>query len=335
MAVKTTPIARGAAEIKLKSASGSSLPRVVFVVGQTSSGKTDLGLRLAKSFNGEIINADARQVYTDLDIGTGKPRGKRGSYEGNAAFIVKGIPHYLMDFLPPDEAYSAPQWKDAAMKAILGITSRNHVPIIVGGTGLYIASLINNFEFPEVPAKPGLRKEYERKEIDELVALLLALDPKAKNIVDLKNKRRIIRALEVVTFTGKPFSELRIKGDPLVDAIEIGILRPMEEIYQRIDQSIDNMVEEGMIDEVRRLLNRGISVDSPGMTAIGYRDFSDYLEGKSSLEEAVSRFKKKTRNYARRQWTWFKKDTNIKWAKSMEEAETIVRAWLEDKNVIR
>ncbi|GMU25248.1 MAG: tRNA dimethylallyltransferase [Candidatus Uhrbacteria bacterium] len=301
---------------------------MLFVVGPTASGKTDLAITLAKEFDGEIINADARQIYRGLTIGTGKPKGRRGVWEGKKAYIVQGVPHYLMDFLPPEEPFSAPEWRTSALKAIRGITARRHLPIVVGGTGLYLSSLIDHFQFPEVKAQPGLRLEYERKPLDDLVRLLLAVDPDSGNIVDLKNKRRVIRALEVVTFSGKKFSEARRLGEPLVEALQIGIVRSKEELYSRIHVSIEHMLEEGLIEEVRTLIKKGVSVDSPGMTAIGYRDFVRYLRGECSLDEIIENFKQKTRQYARRQWTWFKKDDRIRWVTDDAEAGRIVREWL-------
>ena len=181
------------------------LPRVVCLVGPTSSGKTDLGLRLAKAFNGEIINADSRQIYKGFDIGTGKPRGKRGSFDGQRAFMVEGVPHYMMDFLDPLKTFTVAEWRDKTLVAIRGIIRRKRLPIVVGGTGLYIKSLVDNLLFPHVEPQPAMRKAFEGRPLEELVRLLLGLDSDAAQAVDLKNPRRVIRALEVATLTGKPF----------------------------------------------------------------------------------------------------------------------------------
>ncbi len=271
-----------------------ALPRVVFVVGPTSSGKTALGIRLAKEFGGEIVNADARQIYRDLTIGTGKPPGKRTKWKGHTTYLVGGVPHFLMDFLPPDKTYSAAQWREAALRAVKGMVKRGALPIVVGGTGLYISSLIDNYHFPAVAAQPALRTAYEQKPLDELVRLLLTIDPGAAGVVDLKNKRRVVRALEVVTYTGKKFSELRTQGEPLVDAFQVGIRFEKDELFRRIDRSIDNMVDEGLIDEVRDLLRRGYKASLPSLSAIGYQDVARYLNGEITQDEAIAFIKRRT-----------------------------------------
>lgn len=306
-----------------------ALPRVVFVVGPTSSGKTDLGICLAKKFKGEIINADARQIYRDLSIGTGKPpAGRRGKWKGHTAYIVEGVPHFLMDFLPPDKTYTVAQWREAALRAIKGMVKRGSLPIVVGGTGLYISSLIDNYHFPSVAPQPALRKAYEEKSLDELVRLLLTIDPGASGVVDLKNKRRVIRALEVVTYTGKKFSEQRTHGEPLVEAFQVGIHLPKEELFRRIDRSIENMVDEGLIDEARSLVRRGYKPSLSSMTSIGYQEIARYLKGELTLEDAIALVKKHTHQYTKRQWTWFKRDPRIRWAKDTDEAVEMVGEWL-------
>lgn len=309
----------------------SRLPRAIFVVGPTSSGKTSLGVEIAKRFEGEIINADARQVYRQVHIGTGKPVGESRLYQRRyRAFIHKGVPHYLMDFLPPSETYSAVDWRDAAMKAIKGITKRHHLPIIVGGTGLYVSSIVNNLEFPDVPPQPLLRKAYDLKSLDDLVGLLLRIDPDAHVEVDVKNKRRVIRALELMTFTGQKMSELRKKGPPLVDALQVGIRRSTEELYARADAEVDEMVGRGLVDEVRHLIARGVSESSPAFTALGYREIASHVRGELTLEQAMDRMKKITHAYIRRQQTWFKRDDRIIWVKDIEEGVEKVGEWLEE-----
>ena len=304
------------------------LPKALFVIGATSSGKTELGVHLAKKFDGEIINADARQVYARVNIGTGKPIGARGTYRRHGAFLYKEIPHYLMDFLPPQETYSAPEWRASAMKAIEGISKRKHLPIVVGGTGLYISSIIDHLSFPNIGPQQGLRDAYDKKDLGELVRLLQAIDPDAIPMVDVKNKRRVIRALEISTFSGQRFSELRKKGDPLVDALQIGIDRSLSELADRANQTIEDMVARGLVEEVRMLLKQGISPNAPAMTALGYRDFAKYLDGEITLHQAVEQLKKQTRAYIRRQRTWFKRDKRIVWVKDEKEAEKVVKAWL-------
>ncbi len=323
-AMKRTPVRQSSKKLK-------QLPRVLFVVGATSSGKTDFGVQVAQAFDGEIINADARQIYRQVSIGTGKPRGVSGLYKRrHRAFIHCSIPHYLMDFLPPSETYSAAEWRESAMKAVKGITKRKHLPIVVGGTGLYIAGLIDHLDFPNVPPQPVLRTAYEEKELDDLVRLLLHIDPEGGVEVDLCNKRRVVRALEMMTFTGKKMAELRKKGPPLVDALQIGIDRTREELFARADTAVDEMVSLGLANEVEILLKEGVSDSSPAFTALGYREIAMALRGEVSMEDAVEKIKKLTHAYIRRQWTWFKRDPRIVWVKDAKDGMKRVRSWLKN-----
>jgi tRNA dimethylallyltransferase len=304
------------------------LPRVICLVGPTSSGKTDLGIRLAKAFNGEIINADSRQIYKGFDIGTGKPRGKRGSCDGQRAFMVEGVPHYLMDFLEPQKTFTVAEWRDKALVAIRGIVKRKRLPIIVGGTGLYIRSLVDNLQFPHVEPNPAMREAFEGKPLEELVRLLLGLDSDAAQAVDLKNPRRVIRALEVATLTGKPFTQQKKMGKPLIDAFQVGIKRPREQLFARIDGSIDSMLEEGWVEEIREALKKGIPENAPAMTSIGYRELMKYLKGEKSFEQAVALTRQSVHRYAKRQETWFKRDQRIRWCSTADEAALAVSEWL-------
>lgn len=304
------------------------LPRVVCVVGATASGKTALSIRLAKAFQGEIINADARQSYQHFTIGTGKPPGSRGTFLGCRAYMVQGVPHYLMDFLPPHKQITVAEWKDMALKAIRGITRRQHLPIVVGGTGLYVTALVDNFSFPKVEPKPHLRVAFQNQSLDELAALLIKLDQAAAEAVDLKNPRRVIRALEVCTFTGKPFTALQRKGKPLVCAFQVGIKWPRAELYKRIDREIEYMIEHGWIDEVREIIRLKIPLDASAMTSLGYRELLSYIRGQKTLEEAIANGKKAVRRYAKRQESWFGRDPRIHWAHDEDEAFRMVEEWL-------
>ncbi|MFA5129675.1 MAG: tRNA (adenosine(37)-N6)-dimethylallyltransferase MiaA [Patescibacteria group bacterium] len=305
------------------------LPKVVCIVGATSSGKTTLGIQIAQAFDGEVVNADARQIYRHVSIGTGKPTGASKLYKRRyRAFMYKGIPHYLMDFLPPTEQYSVSEWKASAMKAIKGIVKRKHLPIVVGGTGLYISSIVDNLEIPEVPPQILFRKEFESKTLDELVHFLLHLDPEAAAFIDLKNKRRVIRALEIMTFTGEKISLSRKKGPPLVDVLQIGIDYSMEELTERTSKAIDGMIEQGLFSEVEALMEAQIPDTSPAFTSIGYPGIIKSLRGEISRDEAINNLKKLTRAYVKRQITWFKRDPRIVWVKSRDEGVEVVRKWL-------
>lgn len=304
------------------------LPRVVCLVGPTSSGKTDLGLQIAKAFNGEIINADSRQIYKGFDIGTGKPEGKRGSFDGQRAFMVEGVPHYLMDFLDPLKTFTVAEWRDKALVAIRGIIRRKHLPIVVGGTGLYIKSLVDNLQFPHVEPQPAMRKAFEGRPLEELVRLLLGLDSDAAQAVDLKNPRRVIRALEVATLTGKPFTKQKTMGKPLIEPFQVGVRWPREQLFARIDGSIDKMLEQGWVEEIRSALKKGIPENAPAMTSIGYRELMKYIKGEESFEQAVALTRQSVHRYAKRQETWFKRDQRIRWCKDKDEAALAVSEWL-------
>lgn len=305
-----------------------ALPRVVFVVGGTSSGKTALGIKIAKACNGEVINADSRQIYREVNIGTGKPPGVRRKRGSDTVFMAQGIPHHLMDFLPPEKTYSVAEWRTAALRAIKNITKRGKLPIVVGGTGLYISSLIDNYDFPDVPPQPELRKAYELKSLEDLARVLLAADADAGAVVDLKNKRRVVRALEVISFSGQKMSALRArKARPLVEALQIGRARTQQELYERAEATIDDMMKNGLINEVQMLLEKGVSPNAPGMTSIGYRDMAAALRGDITEAEAVARLKRQTRQYIKRQITWFKRDARIQWVTSEAEGLALVKSW--------
>ncbi len=327
------------------------LPRVIVVLGPTSSGKTALSLRLARKYGGEIINADARQMYRGFSIGTGKPPGRRGKYATHNAYLVKvqhpevlekaeeqhldteklypEIPHYLMDFLEPDELMTVAEWRERAIRAIDGIIKRGHLPIIVGGTGLYTSALIDNFDIPHVPPNPALRSSFEKQPLDKLVSHLLKLDPTAATVVDLKNPRRVIRGIEICTFTGKSIASQRKKHPPIVDAFEVGIKRSREEVRRRIDLAVRRMLEDGWPDEVRTQHDEGVSWTAPAMTSIGYKEISLYLRGEIMLDKAIHLIKLATYHYAKRQETWFKRDPRIHWAKDEDEAVGLVDQWLD------
>lgn len=305
------------------------LPKVLCIVGPTSSGKTMTGIRLAKKYDGEIINADARQVYQEFSIGTGKPiGGKRQCKDERCYYLFEDIPHYLMDFLPPDQPFTVAEWREAALNAVNGITKRNKLPIVVGGTGLYIQSLVDNYQIPEVPPQPSFREAMKGTPLKELVARLIHLDPEAEKVVDLKNPRRVIRALEVITFTGQPFTELRKKQAPIVEPLMLGIKRDRDELKERIYKAVEAYVEAGWIDEIRRMKTLGISWDAPAMTSIGYRELGEYVRGETDLETAIQKTKEATWQYARRQITWFKRDNRIHWVSDQGEAERLVDTWL-------
>jgi tRNA dimethylallyltransferase len=292
-----------------------ALPKLVTIVGPTACGKTGMSIELAKLFGGEIISADSRQVYRHMDIGTAK------------VLDTNGIPHHLIDVIEPNETYTVSQFREAAIKLVPEIMSRGHVPFLVGGTAMYIFSLLDNWIIPEVAPNDSLREELESKSLRELQERLGVLDPDALSIVDMKNKRRVIRALEVTIGSGQTFSSLRKKGDPLFEPLFIGVDLPREELHRRIDARVDAMVKGGLILEIKDLVKK-YSWNNPGMNGIGYRQFKEYTEGTETLDMAVERLKHDTKDYAKRQMTWFKRDERIVWCKSTAEASIHIKKFL-------
>lgn len=296
-------------------------PKIVVIVGPTASGKSALAIKIAKKFNGEIVSADSRQVYRGMDIGTAKPTKKE----------MAATRHNLIDIKNPDENYAVAEYKHDAVKVINKIIKNKKTPILVGGTGLYVKAIIDNLNIPEVAPDQKLRKKLE-KEIEKhglkyVFGKLVKLDPEAAYIVDPNNSRRIIRALEIAIKTKKPFSAQRKTGKPLFDFIEIGIKLPKNTLGERINKRVDEMVKNGLVKEVAALIKK-YGRYQQSFDAIGYREIIDYLDKKIPLEKAIGLIKQKTRNYAKRQMTWFNKDKSIRWIKNEKEAEKLVKKFL-------
>lgn len=305
-----------------KKSQAKSLPRVLVVVGTTASGKTSLGIKLAKKFNGEIVSADSRQIYRGLDIGTAKPTLKE----------QRAISHHLIDIKNPNQSYTVAQYKRDCLKAIRQILNKNKLPIIVGGTGLYVKAVVHNLSIPRVIADPLLRKELgqelQNRGLDFLYNELIKLDPEAVYIVDPRNPRRVIRALEVAMSIKKPFSQTRREGKPLFDFLQIGINCPKEKLRERINKRINRMIQDGLVEEIKNLTKKyptGISA----FEAIGYREIIGHLEGKSSLEDAAALMKKNTWHFAKRQMTWFRKGKRIHWITNQAQAEKLIKNFLD------
>jgi tRNA dimethylallyltransferase len=297
-------------------------PKIIAIVGPTASGKTALGIALAQKYHGEIVSADSRQVYRGMDIGTAKPPlAERGT-----------VPHYLFDIRNPDEEYTVADYKQDAVAAINDILRLGKLPILAGGTGLYVDAVIDNLDIPKIKADPELRAKIE-KDIAEngLAAVFKTLvdrDPEAAYIVDPKNPRRVVRALEVAILTGEPFTAQRKKNKPLYDALKIGIDPPVEVLRKRIDLRVEIMLQDGLVNEVETLVKK-YGAACAAFDAIGYREIMGYLGGKMSLEQAADIMKQDTWHYAKRQMTWFKKDKNVRWIARPEEAERIAENFLE------
>lgn len=312
-----------------------SKSKIIVVVGPTASGKTGLAIKIARRFRGEIVSADSRQIYRKMNIGTAKPTRdtQHTTHNTQHKFYSQGILHHLIDIKNPDENYTVAEYKQDAVKAIKAILKKGKLPILIGGTGLYVKAVIDNLDIPNVPPDERLRaeleKEIQKKGLAFVFQKLVDLDPEAAYIVDPKNPRRIIRALEIALKTKKPFSAQRKAGRTLFDFIEFGIYRPKEELEKRIDKRVDLMMEEGLLGEVNELVKK-YGQNRQSFDAIGYREIIDYLNKKITLSEAVELMKKNTRNYAKRQMTWFKKDARIRCIKNPEEAFGPVKKFLAD-----
>ena len=304
------------------------LSKVIVLVGPTASGKSDWGLKLAKKYNGEIIMADSRQVYKKMDIGTAKERGEWKRIGLHKVCLVNGVPHYLMDFLDPGKFFTMAEFKDEAITRINAIIGVSHLPIVSGGTGLYVHALVDNLSIPKIAPNKKLRASLEEKTNDELMQWLEKLDPVTAQTVDRFNKRRVVRALEVCILSGTPFSEQQKKGEPLFNFLQIGIEVPRDVLYQRISERVDMMMKLGLLKEVEELVKRKYPWSLPSMSGIGYRQFKDYFEKKITLDQAIENLKQDTRRYAKRQLTWFKRDERIKWVEKYEEAEKLVDGFL-------
>lgn len=296
-----------------------SKSNLIVILGPTASGKSEMAIKLAKIFNGEIISADSRQVYKKMDIGTNKTTN------------FNGIPHYMINIVKPDQIFTAGEYKKRAIKIIKNIQKRNKVPFLVGGTGLYISSIVDNFNIPEVNPNKKLRKKIESEikkyGLKKVYQKLIKLDPEAKKFIEPENPRRIIRALEVCLITGKPFSELRKKGEPIFNTLQIGIKVPKQILYKKINQRVDEMMECGLTEEVKNLAKK-YSFKLPSMSGIGYKQIGMYLKKEIDLLGSIKLIKRDTRRYTRKQISWFGRDKTIKWIKKNSEAKKIIKSFL-------
>jgi tRNA dimethylallyltransferase len=284
------------------------MSRIIIVVGPTASGKSALALQLASDFNGEIINADSRQVYRFMDIGTAKP-----TKEDQAI-----VPHHLIDIINPDQPFSLALYQSSAYRICKDIEKRNKVPLLVGGTGQYIWSTLEGWVIPDVPPDTGLRRELE-KSADEkgsafLYEELRKMSPLTAKKVDPNNTRRIIRAIEILRTKTSPDSVLWRKEPPDCSMLVIGLTMKREQLYKKIDERVDDMIEKGFVDEVKNLLGMGYSQDLPSLSGIGYRQICMVLQGQWTLDMAVEKIKYRTHEFARRQYNWFRPgDVRIHW----------------------
>ena len=280
---------------------------------------------MAKKINAEIICADSRQVYKKMDIGTAKIRGEwewRANWRGlRHSYFVDDIHHHLIDFVDPGKRFTVAEFRDRAIKYIKLAYKNDRIPMVVGGTGLYISALINNFHIPRIPPNTKLRNSLEDKTNEQLMQLLSTLDPVTAATIDAHNTRRIIRALEVCILTGEPFSGQRDQGESMFNFLQVGVQVDRNVLYDRIEMRVDKMIERGLVQEIEGLLKQKYSWELPSMSGIGYKQFKHYFEGTKTLEEATAALKRDTRQYARRQLTWFRKDSNMEWLDTYDDLE--------------
>jgi tRNA dimethylallyltransferase len=292
--------------------------KVLIILGPTAVGKSKVALEIADKLNGEIISADSRQVYKYMDIGIAKPTSQE----------QKKVPHHLIDIIKPDEKFSAAEYAKRAREAIHEIVERNKQPIVVGGSGLYIKALTEGFfEGPQANAKIRKRLGKEAKKLgnSHLYQKLKAVDPITASKVYPNDLKRIIRGLEVYELTGKTMAELQQRGVYLVpefEFIKVGLSLDRKELYQRIEKRVDAMFRGGLLEEVKNLRKMGYSPKLNALNTLGYKELFLYLQRKITLEEAMEKIKQNTRNYAKRQLTWFKKDKEIIWL-SAEDADLV------------
>ena len=303
-------------------------PKVIVICGPTASGKTRLSIELAKQINGEIISCDSMQVYKDMNIGTAKPTTEE----------MQGIKHYLIDYVSPTKRYSVSDYKKDAKKAINEIIAKNKVPIIVGGTGLYIDSLIYEIEYPEIEFdeqyRNKLEKEVEEKGLLELYEKAKEIDSEAIQKISKTDKKRILRILEIYHSTGKTKTELEKQSrqkEPEFEYHVYALSWDRDILYQRINKRVDMMIEQGLIQEVEEITKKYKTFPT-AMQGLGYKEVVEYLDGKITKEEMIEKIKQETRRYAKRQLTWFRKNKQTIWLDAMQDIQNNINIILEGMN---
>jgi len=303
---------------------------MIAIVGPTAVGKSELALHLAQHFPVEIISADSRQVYRYMDIGTNKPTSAERA----------SVPHHIIDVVEPDEDFSLATYHQLAVGALKAIQEKGKLPLLVGGSGLYVWSLVEGWKIPEVPPAQKLRRQLEaraeQKGSQNLYQELQDIDPVAAAKINPSNTRRIIRALEIYHTTGQPPSQLQRKEAPGFPILLIGLTRERSELYRKIDWRVDKMIQMGLVEEVEQLLKKGYSPSLPSMSGIGYKQIGQFLRGEMTLLQAIDRIKYETHRFARHQYAWFRLgDSRIRWFDTSEaEAKAGVVALNKVKGLI-
>ncbi|MFH1048590.1 MAG: tRNA (adenosine(37)-N6)-dimethylallyltransferase MiaA [Patescibacteria group bacterium] len=293
-----------------------NLPKIIVIAGPTASGKSGLAVKLARKFNGEIISADSRQVYEGMDIGTGKITKKE----------MARIPHYLLDVANPKKQFTVAQYKQLADKEIKKIIKRGKIPITCGGTGFYIQAITENISIPEIKPDAKLRATLEKKSTKELFSQLKKLDPRRAKNIDRNNRRRLIRALEIIIKSGKKVPLL--KSNPEYEVLFIGVKRGMRELKELIKSRLLKRLKMGMVKEIINLKKSGLSWQRLEDFGLEYRYVAYYLQNKLSYDEMVSKLQKEIEHYAKRQMTWFNRNKKIRWIADSKQASKIIKKFL-------
>lgn len=301
-------------------------PKVIVICGPTASGKTGLSIELAKKINGEIISCDSMQIYKDMTIGTAKPTPEE----------MQGIPHYLIDFVSPDERYSVADFQKDAEKAIAEILKKGKVPIVVGGTGLYVDTLIYHIQYPEIKTDFDYRQKLEdmieKQGLEVAYQKAMQIDSEATMKISNNDKKRIMRILEIYHQTGKTKTKLEEesrKEEPPYQYLVYAIEMDREKLYDRINQRVDIMIEQGLIEEVQNLIKK-YNYFPTSMQGLGYKEVVSYFQGNMTKEEMINVLKQETRRYAKRQLTWFRKNKEINWIDGLIPKEKNIQKILED-----
>jgi len=292
--------------------------KLIVILGPTASGKTELSVKLAKRFNGEVVSADSRQVYKGMNIGTGKITKKE----------MRGIPHYLLNVTSPKKRFTVAEYKILAERAIAKIQKKNKVPFLVGGTGFYVQAVADNIKIPAIKPDWKLRAKLGKKSVSELHRMLKKLDPTRAKSIDKNNPRRLIRALEIVLKSKRPIPPLS-QNKPNFEALFLGVKRGKKELEKLIEKRLSKRLKAGMIDEVKKLRKSGVSWKRLEEFGLEYRYIACYLQDKISYKQMTERLQKEIEHYAKRQMTWFKRDKRIKWVKKYSQVEELVKRFLE------
>jgi tRNA dimethylallyltransferase len=305
------------------------MAKLIAIVGPTGIGKTKLAIQLGLRFNGEIINADSRQIYRYMDIGTAKPSREE----------QEKVRHHLVDIIEPNQEFSLAEYQKLANEAIIDIQFRGKVPLLVGGSGLYVWAVLEGWVVPKVAPdvtfRRGLEKKVEIGQGAELYQELQQIDPVAAEKIDPRNVRRVIRALEVNKLADSTFSQLQKKQPPPFQSLIIGLTTDRKELYRRADERVDDMIKHGFVEEVKTLLKMGYSFSLPAMSSIGYREIGQFIQGEMTLDEAIYKIKTGTHRFIRHQYAWYRlKDERIKWfdVEKMTEGEVdrVVRDFIKN-----